>query len=199
MIELINFNETIGKFLHFREVKFSLGSKIWILSCTLNDACIDSAWKMLKLISILVLRILKCTLKFQICYNPNMLCHKLSFKGQLKRRDKLTSIARFWSPENGFEGIFEKFVFVLEISAVKVEELCRTNSRFSSFSEKILSGDFCIWRHWWSLLWVGSWCSYRTKEFVSSEPGPREFILKIFKEYFVVCPVELQGCWLALF
>ena len=97
----------------------------------------------------------------------------LQLKGQLKRRDKLTSIARFWSPENGFEGIFEKFVFVLEISAVKVEELCGTNSRFSSFSEKILSGDFCTWRHWWSLLWVGSWCSNRTKEFVSSEPGPQ--------------------------
>ena len=96
------------------------------------------------------------------------------FKGQLKRWDKLTSIARFWSPENGFEGIFEKFVFVLEISAVKVEELCGTNSRFSSFSEKILSGDFCLWRHWWSLLSVWSWCSYRTKEFVSSEPGSQE-------------------------
>ena len=65
-------------------------------------------------------------------------------KGQLKRRDKLTSIARFLSPENGFEGIFEKFVLVLEILAVKVEELCGTNSRFSSFSEKILSGDFCM-------------------------------------------------------
>ena len=24
--------------------------------------------------------------------------------------------------------------------------------------------------------------------------APREFILKIFKEYFVVCSVELQGC-----
>ena len=34
------------------------------------------------------------------------------------------------------KGISEKFDFVLEISAVKVEELCRTNSRFSSFSEK---------------------------------------------------------------
>ena len=64
------------------------------------------------------------------------------FKGQLKRWDKLTSIARFWSPENGFEGIFEKFVFVLEISAVKVEELCGTNSRFSSFSEKNIVGRF---------------------------------------------------------
>ena len=27
-----------------------------------------------------------------------------------------------------------------------------------------------------------------------SSRAPREFILKIFKEYFVVCPVELQGC-----
>ena len=49
---------------------------------------------------------------------------------------QLTYIARFCSPENGFEGIFKKFVFVLEISAVKVEELCGTNSWFSSFSEK---------------------------------------------------------------
>ena len=102
------------------------------------------------------------------CYeNARKHCN---FKGQLKRWDKLTSIARFWSPENGFEGIFEKFVF--EISAVKVEELCGTNSRFSSFSEKILSGDFCLWRHWGSLLSVRRWCSYRTKEFVSLELGP---------------------------
>ena len=69
---------------------------------------------------------------------------ELIVKGQLKRWDKFTPIARFWSPENGFEGIFEKFVFVLDIIAVKVEELCRTNSRFSSFSEKILLGDFCL-------------------------------------------------------
>ena len=33
-------------------------------------------------------------------------------------------------------GIFEKFVFVLKIIAVKGEELCRTKSRFPSFSEK---------------------------------------------------------------
>ena len=32
--------------------------------------------------------------------------------------------------------MFEKLVFVIEISAVKVEEFCRTNSRLSSFSEK---------------------------------------------------------------
>ena len=30
-------------------------------------------------------------------------------------------------------------------------------------------------------------------DFVSSDPAPRKFILKIFKQYFVVCPVELQG------
>ena len=44
---------------------------------------------------------------------------------------------RFRSPENGFKGIFEKFVFVIEQSSpVKVEELCVTTSRFPSFSEK---------------------------------------------------------------
>ena len=41
-------------------------------------------------------------------------------KGQLKRRDKLTSIARFRSPENSFEGISEKFVFVFKIWAVEI-------------------------------------------------------------------------------
>ena len=35
-------------------------------------------------------------------------------------------------------------------------------------------------------------CSYRTEGFVSPEPGPRKLILKIFEEYFVVCPVELN-------
>ena len=51
-------------------------------------------------------------------------------KGQLKRRDKLTSIVRFGSSENGFERSFEKFVFALEISDVKIEELCGTNCQF---------------------------------------------------------------------
>ena len=32
--------------------------------------------------------------------------------------------------------MFEKFVFVLKIPAIKVEELCGTNSWFSLFSEK---------------------------------------------------------------
>ena len=45
---------------------------------------------------------------------------KAVFKGQLKRRDKLISITRFWSPENSFEGIFEKFVLVFEIWAVEI-------------------------------------------------------------------------------
>ena len=45
---------------------------------------------------------------------------RVSVKGQLKRRDKLISITRFWSPENSFEGIFEKFVFVFEIWAVEI-------------------------------------------------------------------------------
>ena len=75
--------------------------------------------------------------------------------------------------------------FVLEISAVKVEELCGTNSRFSSFSEKYcraisvcdVTDDLC-----------SEW-----EADVHTEPRSL-FILKIFKEYFVVCPVELQGC-----
>ena len=41
-------------------------------------------------------------------------------KGQLKRWDKLTSITRFWSLENSFERIFDKFVFVFEIWAVEI-------------------------------------------------------------------------------
>ena len=59
-------------------------------------------------------------------------------KGQLKRRDKLTSIARFWSPENSFEGIFEKIrfsyveIWAAEIFALliwKVSEKGRENMR----------------------------------------------------------------------
>ena len=118
-------------------------------------------------------------------------------KGQLKRWGKLTSIARLWSPENGFEGIFEKFVFVLEIWAVKVEELCGTNSRLSSFSEKILSGDFCLWRHWWYLLWVRSWPSYWGAGFSFFRARIQERLFgrfyRIFRQWAVVCPEELQG------
>ena len=44
----------------------------------------------------------------------------LTFRGQLKRRDKLTSIPRFLSPENSFERIFYKFVFVFEIWAIEI-------------------------------------------------------------------------------
>ena len=45
---------------------------------------------------------------------------KVILKGQLKRWDKLTYIARFQSPENSLEEIFEKFVFVFEIWAVDI-------------------------------------------------------------------------------
>ena len=31
------------------------------------------------------------------------------------------------------------------------------------------------------------------------EPGPQIVNFEDFKEYFVVCPVELQGCRFALF
>ena len=72
-----------------------------------------------------------------------------------------------------------------------MEELCGTNSRFLSFSEKILSGDFCdvtddLYSEYEADLHT------EHKDSVSSEPGPRKLILKIFTEYFVVCPVELK-------
>ena len=41
-------------------------------------------------------------------------------KGQLQRFHKLISNDRIWSSEHGFEVIFEKSLFVFEISAFKV-------------------------------------------------------------------------------
>ena len=42
-------------------------------------------------------------------------------KGQLQRFHKLISNDRIWPSEDGFEVIFEKSLFVFEISAFKVK------------------------------------------------------------------------------
>ena len=96
-----------------------------------------------------------------------------------------TSIARLRSPGNGFEGIFEKFVFVLEISAVKVEKLCETNSLLSSFSENIVGRFLFV-----TLLMIftlGTKLTFilKTRIFFPQSRVPRTFIWKIFTEYFV--------------
>ena len=44
----------------------------------------------------------------------------ISLKGQLQRFHKLISNDRIWPSEHGFEVIFEKSLFVFEISAFKV-------------------------------------------------------------------------------
>ena len=56
-------------------------------------------------------------------------------KGQLQRFHKLISNDRIWPSEHGFEVIFEKSLFVFEISAFKVRNKRRIQSRFHSFSE----------------------------------------------------------------
>ena len=63
------------------------------------------------------------------------LCYR--FKGQLQRFYKLISNDRIWPSEHGFEVIFEKFLFVFEISAFKVRNKRGIHSRFHSFSENI--------------------------------------------------------------
>ena len=60
---------------------------------------------------------------------------KTSFKGQLQRFHKLISNDRIWPSDHGFELIFEKSLFVFEISAFKVRSWCLIHSRFHSFSE----------------------------------------------------------------
>ena len=59
----------------------------------------------------------------------------IAFKGQLKRFHKLISNDRLWPSEHGFEVIFEKSLFVFEISAFKVRNKRGIHSRFHSFSE----------------------------------------------------------------
>ena len=58
-------------------------------------------------------------------------------KGQLQRFYKLISNNRIWPSEHGLEVIFEKSLFVFEISAFKVRNKCGIHSRFHSFSENI--------------------------------------------------------------
>ena len=59
----------------------------------------------------------------------------VGFKGQLQRFHKLISDDRIWPSEHGFEVIFEKSLFVFEISAFKVRNKREIHSRFHSFSE----------------------------------------------------------------
>ena len=56
-------------------------------------------------------------------------------KGQLQRFHKLISNDRIWPSEHGFEVIFEKSLFIFEISAFKVRNKHGIHSRFHSFSE----------------------------------------------------------------
>ena len=56
-------------------------------------------------------------------------------KGQLQRFHKLISNDIIWPTEHGFEAIFEKSLFVFEISAFKVRNKRGIHSRFHSFSD----------------------------------------------------------------
>ena len=58
-----------------------------------------------------------------------------NLKGQPQRFHKLISNDRIWPSEHGFEVIFEKSLFVFEISAFKVRNKRGIHSRFHSFSE----------------------------------------------------------------
>ena len=56
-------------------------------------------------------------------------------KGQLQRFHKLISNDRILPSEHGFEVIFEKSLFVFEISVFKVRNKHGIHSQFHSFSE----------------------------------------------------------------
>ena len=73
-------------------------------------------------------------------------------KGQLQRFYKLISNDRIWPSEHGFEVIFEKSLFVFEISAFKVRNKRGIHSRFHSFSENNNRKTLRLWRHKWSKL-----------------------------------------------
>ena len=60
---------------------------------------------------------------------------RILFKGQLQRFRKLISNDRIWPSEHGFKVIFEKSLFVYEISAFKVRNKRGILSRFHSFSK----------------------------------------------------------------
>ena len=61
----------------------------------------------------------------------------MTFEGQLQRFYKLISDDRIWPSEHGFEVIFEKSLFVFEISAFNVRNKQGIHYRFHSFSENI--------------------------------------------------------------
>ena len=61
--------------------------------------------------------------------------HLVAIKGQLQRFHKLISNDRIWPSEHGFGVIFEKSLFVFEISAFKVRNKRGIHSQFHSFSE----------------------------------------------------------------
>ena len=60
---------------------------------------------------------------------------KIIIKGHLQRFHKLIPYDRIWPSEHGFEVIFEKSLFVFEISGFTVRKKRRIHSRFHSFSE----------------------------------------------------------------
>ena len=76
---------------------------------------------------------------------------KWGVKGQLQRFHKLISNDRIWPSEHGFEVIFEKSLFVFEISAFKVRNKRGSILGFTRFP-KIIIGNLCLWRHKWSKL-----------------------------------------------
>ena len=67
------------------------------------------------------------------CSLSTLILH--SIKGQLQRLHKLISNDGIWSSEHSFEVIFEKSLFVFEISAFKVRNKRGIHSQFHSFSE----------------------------------------------------------------
>ena len=64
------------------------------------------------------------------------------FTGQLQRFHKFISNDRIWPSEHGFEVIFEKSLFVFEMSTSKVRNKRGIHSRFHSFSENKLRETF---------------------------------------------------------
>ena len=59
-------------------------------------------------------------------------------KGQLQRFDKLISNDRIWPSEHGFEVIFDKSLFVFEISAFTVRNKRGTILGFTRFPKIII-------------------------------------------------------------
>ena len=70
-----------------------------------------------------------------LLYDRILRHRKIIVKGQLQRFHKLISNDRIWPSEHGFEVIFEKSLFVFEISAFKVRNKRGILSWFHSFSE----------------------------------------------------------------